>query len=50
MEDSNFRKGDAKTEVFGSNRMLAVPSSHSKLKVMPRQQSLARKRCYKPLL
>jgi len=22
MEDLNFRKGDAKTEVFGSNRML----------------------------
>ena len=22
MEDVNFRKGDAKTEVFGSNRML----------------------------
>lgn len=22
MEDLNFRKGDAKTDVFGSNRML----------------------------
>ena len=33
MEDLNFRKGDAKTEVFGSNRMLQ-PSPVEKI-LMP---------------
>ena len=34
MEDLNFRKGDAKTEVFGSNRMLQ-PSPVEKIPTGP---------------
>ena len=36
MKDLNFRKGDAKTEVFGSNRMLPVSYTH--LDVYKRQE------------
>ena len=41
MEDLNFRKGDAKTEVFGSNRMLQ-PSPVEKIPedLLPRKSPI----------
>ena len=41
MEDLNFRKGDAKTEVFGSNRMLQ-PSPATFLKLSEELSHLLR--------
>lgn len=40
MEDLNFRKGDAKTEVFGSNRMLQ-PSPVEKIPDGPTTPEIA---------
>ena len=40
MEDVNFRKGDAKTEVFGSNRMLQ-PSPVEKIPDGPTTPEIA---------
>ena len=40
MEDLNFRKGDAKTEVFGSNRMLQ-PSPVEKIPEGPTTPEIA---------
>ena len=44
MEDLNFRKGDAKTEVFGSNRMLQ-PSPVEKIRSEERRVG---KECSEP--
>ena len=35
MEDLNFRKGDAKTDVFGSNRMLQPLTGGKKFPMGP---------------
>lgn len=40
MEDLNFRKGDAKTDVFGSNRMLQ-PSPVEKIPDGPTTPEIA---------
>lgn len=40
MKDLNFRKGDAKTEVFGSNRMLQ-PSPVEKIPEGPTTPEIA---------